>query len=71
MLLKLSVLESNKARTLRIKYQSNPDDAIEELLDLINVGDDEQMWFEFLTALDSSLKSIRKLFCADEDWTGE
>jgi len=69
LLLDLTALESN-ARSLRIKYKSDPDDAIEELLDLINV-DNEQLWFEFLSALDSSLKSIRRMFFSDEEWKGK
>jgi len=67
-LMKLPAVKE-KGQILQL-YSSNKDEGTTRLLDLIQQGN-EQLWFEFLSALDASLKDIRRLFCSDEEWKGE
>jgi len=58
--------------TLRIKFNSDPINAIAELFDMVALGDNEQLWYEFLKALDNNktLQTCRRLFVPDDEWKG-
>jgi len=53
--------------SLRTKFQANPDQAIEDLLDLVAVSEDIDLWKEFFVSLDySNCRTTRRLFLSDE-----
>jgi len=58
-------------QSLRIRFNNNPENAIEDLLDMVAVGDNEQLWYEFFKGLDNNaLQTYRRLFVPDEEWKG-
>jgi len=67
-LISIPSLESN-ASALRIKFKSDPEDAIADLLDLVRVSDDLDVWKEFIKALEAvgTIKPTRRLFITDEE----
>jgi len=61
---------SEHHRSLRIKYNNDPDSAISDFLDMVSVSNDKVVWVQFLQALDSRLISYRRQFVSDEEWSG-
>jgi len=57
------------ALPLRVKYNNNPNSAIDDFLDLVSVSEDEVVWHQFLQALDTRLVSHRRRFVSDEEWS--
>jgi len=60
---------SYDATSYRVKYHREPTAAVEDFLDLVDARSDEITWLQFLKALDIFIRSCRRLFVSDEEWT--